>query len=304
MSLSQNNLPLPEALSPVVNGNLLPPISPNPPPELSNNLKNRMLLELDTEDDDNDDVPSYDLYHSPCRGVLLASNDELLDHTDLSAMNDDAERNDIISYNNNGKQNKASGLYSSYQYYFDDIEYCGSTFFGGCRFRDLEELEDTTLQANNSPALTPQTYVNWTVMYDYEMHYIDSRGRKQNGNAIQAEISMRNDPIPALQHLETIVVEHLSEIVGLNRRGCDFDDASSIKKRQRYQQKYGRSNNNIIRQKYQQDFAGGSSIGRYDDGDNINKSRNYKHDFSKEELERMLAISSEPKDVLDPDHGT
>jgi hypothetical protein len=253
----------------------------------NNNNNNRWLFELDVDDNNDDDVSFYDLYQSPCRGILRASNDELLDQNDLNQMNDDSERNYIISYNSNSNSNSNnnggnSDLYKAYYYYFDDLEYCGTTFFGGCRFVDLEELEDaidideteiTAAEAASPSSSAPQhSYANWTVVYDYEIHYIDNSGSGTVSNdSTEESSSKRGDPIPALEYLETIVAEHLGEVVGLSRRSCDPNDTS----------------------------GGRSSI-----SSRKHRARKYQHDFSDEELERILAISSEPKDVLDPDHGT
>jgi hypothetical protein len=265
MTLALNNPPAMALQSSATIGTILPPLSPLPPipPEAEvsegkKNRNNRQLFELDA---DTDDVSFYDLYLSPCRGVLKASNDELLDHVDVNQMNDDTERNYIISYNNgggNGDVDKDSDLYKAYYYYFDDIEYCGATFFGGCRFKALAQLQD----AFDEPS-SPQSFATFTVVYDYEMHYVQNTfgevvGSDGDALSFSSEKAPKNvDPIPALQHLETIVVEHLAEVVGLSRRACDPSGRQS-----------------------------------------------YVHDFSDEELGKMLAISSEPTDFLDPDHGT
>eukprot|EP00536_Pseudo-nitzschia_multiseries_P001302 jgi/Psemu1/322015/estExt_fgenesh1_pg.C_160020 len=190
-------------------------------------------------------------------------------------------------------------LYQDYYYYYDDMEYCGSTFYGGCRFptqtaltdaiaREEEEEEYRSRAANDdddeaSPPSPPQSFVNWTVVYDYEVHYIDSyRSRSststststplpgsestamRHSNYREQQEQHRGDPIPAINHLETIVLEHLGEVVGLSRKECS------------------NSNNNKHR--------------------NSNSS-SYHHDFSDDQLERLMAISSDPGDVLDPDHA-
>ena len=246
---------------------------------LLENDGDRGLSELDSG---SDDVSFYDIYRSPCRGIIKASNDELLDQNDLESLSDDDERNYIISYNSGGgitNPDKASDLYKSFSYYFDDMEYCGATFFGGCRFSDLDDLTSASL---SSPT---ESFMNFTVTYDYEIHYINNRqteslvSNDSEDNAAQSSFTNTNffpirsqrekhhppDPIPALEAVETIVVEHLGEVVGLSRRGCDP--------------------------------SGRVSIGRP-------KQRNtYRHGFSDKDLNRILAISSKPKDVLDPDHG-
>ena len=257
---------------------------------------NRNTRRLSEQKGDDIALLFYDIYVSPCRGILRASNDELMDYIDLDEMNDDVERNVIISYNNGDEnQNNENDLYNTYNYYYDDIEYCGATFYGGCRFSDLDELEVATRDMSLSiPIDTLPSNVNFTVMYDYEIHYVDgssgaklSEGMKgvdgiqetstssfattgggsnesEGGKIDEPQPPKRGDPIPAVEHLETIVLEHLGEVLGLSRRGCDSDSSSSS---------------------------------------SISKSQTYKHDFSDEDLSRILAISSEPKDVLDPDHS-
>ena len=278
-------------------GTVLSPLSlplQLPLPSLPSQAAERSLLELEDADEkkNNDgDVLFYDLYQSPCRGILLASNDELLDQNDLDQMSDDSERNSIISYNNNNNngnsdsdENTDTDLYKAYYYLFDDLAYCGTTFFGGCRFLGLDALEDAIAidEIESSSAAPQHSYANWTVVYDYEIHYVDNSnsGRKRNSYSYSntgyvsndepdESPHTRGDPIPALEYLETIFLEHLGEVVGLSRRGCDADTDP----------------NDAV--------APG--------GRNSISSRN--HDFSDEELERILAISSEPKDVLDPDYG-
>eukprot|EP00535_Pseudo-nitzschia_heimii_P008601 CAMPEP_0197176730 /NCGR_PEP_ID=MMETSP1423-20130617/2550_1 /TAXON_ID=476441 /ORGANISM="Pseudo-nitzschia heimii, Strain UNC1101" /LENGTH=564 /DNA_ID=CAMNT_0042626139 /DNA_START=112 /DNA_END=1806 /DNA_ORIENTATION=+ len=248
------------------------------------NQNDRRLLD---QEEDNGESLFYDIYLSPCRGILLASNDELLDSVDLDEMNDDVERNVITRFNNANKQNDL---------YKKDMEYCGATFFGGCRFSGLEDLEDMIREMSPSfPIHASTSTVNFTVMYDYEIHYIDNSGDAErldftngvngkedattpsspstsaDGGSNTSKKSMisepksrnRGDPIPALEHLEIIVLEHLAEVLGLTSRGCNLEESS---------------NSSSMR-------------------------RNYQHDFSDEDLGRILAISSEPEDLLDPNHA-
>ena len=242
---------------------VVPPLSPLSVLESND----RWLVELE---DENDDVFYYDLYVSPCRGITKASNDNLMDQKDVDAINDDQGREFAISYTNGGGPNKESDLYKTFQYYFDDLEYCGATFFGGCLYYDLEELQD----AIESTPMT-ESFVNFTVVYDYELHYAQRKEGVSNDEddivigrrfpAIKAFEPKPADPIPALEQVETIVLEHLGDVIGLSRRGCDP--------------------------------SGRVSIGRE------RRSDSNQHDFSKEDLDRMIAISSQPIDFLDPDHG-
>ena len=138
-------------------------------------------------------------------------------------------------------------------------------------------------------------------MYDYEIHYVDysNTGRKRNSysysntgivsNDEADELPhTRGDPIPALEYLETIVLEHLGEVVGLSRRGCDVDDADSTPND-------GDGDG---------DGDGDAPGSRKSISDRKRRTGRYQHDFSDEELEQILAISSEPRDVLDPHYGT
>lgn len=295
MALTDNFFPSTALRSPATFGEVLPPLSPlvatATTPSVVDGISihpavvapnGRLVLETDADaEEDNSDV-FYDLYLSPCRGILRASNDELLDHIDLNQLSVD-ERNYIISYNNNdggnSNQDKDSDLYKAYYYYYDDMEYCGTTFYGGCRFPDLKALENVIRETENNPESpssdnSSPSYVTWNVMYDYELHYADAKRSEISNDAATSEVLSANeenqqeqviraDPIPALEYLETIILEHLAEVVGLTRRGCDPNDSSM-----------------------------GVSKNR----------RSYQHDFSDEELERMLTISSKPYDYLDPDH--
>ncbi len=244
------------------------PISPLP-------SQDRSLLELDVDDDG--DAYFYDLYQSPCRGVIRASNDEILDPKEIHNITNNADNDYVISYTNADGANKESDLYKTFHYYFDDLEYCGSTFYGGCQYWDLEDLKDEMDRAKEMPSIVPVSFANFTIMYDYELHYArrpaDGISNDEDDNFSGRRIPVPRpqqekpaDPIPALELIETTVLEHLGAVVGLSRRGCDPN--------------------------------GRVSIG--------NPPRNYRmqHDFSEQDLDRMMAISSQPKDVLDPNHGT
>jgi hypothetical protein len=316
--------------------------SPPPLPLLPSTLGNtRFLLEHsiisndnddndndaddDDDDDDDDELSYYDLYESPCRTLIRASNDEL----DESIIINDEEN--IISYNSNQMINSGAKLL------FDEIEYCRTTFFGGCQYNDLTELmtqinnnDDIDIDIENDEEeedinIIPSyhSFVNWTVFFDYEIHYIDvsnnermhhSNDVNENNDALivineqRTDITAtsassrtkmktsemlrqpqrrrkdqeqqqqqqqqdqytyhRGDPIPAVEYLEMIVLEHLSEVVGLTRRDCD-------------------------------DGVGISST----ISSSSRNTERYHHDFNDNELDRMMAISSNPVDVLDPDYG-
>ena len=308
---------------------------PLPLPLLPSTLSNtRFLLEdsmisndnddNDADDDDDDDGLSYyDLYESPCRTLIRASNDELDEAIIIS------NEENIISYNSNQMINSGAKLL------FDEMEYCGTTFFGGCQYNNLTEL---ITQMNNNDNIDIEneeeedinsipsyhSFVNWTVFFDYEIHYIDvsnnershhsddvnedndalviineqrtditatsaassrtkmktsemlrqpQRRRKDQEQQQQQQQDQytyhRGDPIPAVEYLETIVLEHLSEVVGLTRRDCDDGISSSS--------------------------SSSSNSSRNTEG--------YHHDFNDNELDRMMAISSDPVDLLDPDYG-
>jgi hypothetical protein len=320
----RNSVPLPIAAATVA-----AVASPPPLPLLPSTLSNtRFLLEdssmISNDNDDNDagddELSYYDLYESPCRTLIRASNDEL----DESIIINNEEN--IISYNSNQMINSGAKVL------FDEMEYCGTTFFGGCQYNNLTEL---ITQINNNDDIDIEneeedeedidiissyhSFVNWTVFFDYEIHYIDvsnnershhsndvnenkdaliiineqrtditattvssrtkmktsemlrqpQRRRKDQEQEQQDQYTYhRGDPIPAVEYLETIVLEHLSEVVGLTRRDCD-DGVGII----------------II------SSSSSRNTGRYH------------HDFNDNELDRMMAISSDPVDVLDPDYG-
>jgi hypothetical protein len=211
------------------------------------------ILLVDPTDDDEEELLFFDLYQSPC--IVKASNDEftVADYQAFTVM-------------------------------------CNETFFGGCLYDTLQELEQEKATSSTS------SIVNWTIVYDYEIYY-------------DADMA---DPIPAIQHLETIVLEHLSEITGLNEENCDLEQ--------------GNVTSVTEDQGKEEDFTisfmssnGGGRMGSYgaeevegDDyrlrrflRDNYHRPRKvteYLHDFTDEELSRMLAISSDPSDELDADH--
>jgi hypothetical protein len=275
----------------------------------------------DDDDDDDDGLSYYDLYESPCRTLIRASNDELDEAIIIS------NEENIISYNSNQMINSGAKLL------FDEMEYCGTTFFGGCQYNNLTEL---ITQINNNDNVdieneeeqdinsipSHHSFVNWTVFFDYEIHYIDvsnnershhsndvnedndalviineqrtnitatsaassrtkmktsemlrqpQRRRKEQQQQQDQYTYHRGDPIPAVEYLETIVLEHLSEVVGLTRRDCDDGISSS---------------------------SSSSSS-----NSSSNTTEGYHHDFNDNELDRMMAISSDPVDLLDPDYG-
>jgi hypothetical protein len=321
----RNGVPLPTTTTATVAvavAAVVPPLPlplPLPPSTPSNTrfLFEDSIISHDNADNDapadDDDLSYYDLYESPCRTLIRASNDEL----DESIIMNNEEN--IISYNSNKMINSGAKLL------FDEMEYCGTTFFGGCQYNNLMELitqinddidnddeEDDDINAIPSY----HSFVNWTVFFDYEIHYIDvsNNKRSQNNNGVnenndgliiineqRADTTAtstssrtkmktsdmlrqpqrrrkdqeqqeqyqytyhRGDPIPAVEYLETIVLEHLSEVVGLTRRDCDVGGGSSS--------------------------SSSRNTGRYH------------HDFTDNELDRMMAISSDPVDVLDPDCG-
>ena len=305
---------------------------PLPLPFLPSTLSNTRFLLEDSmisndnddndADDDDDGLSYYDLYESPCRTLIRASNDELDEAIIIS------NEENIISYNSNQMINSGAKLL------FDEMEYCGTTFFGGCQYNNLTEL---ITQMNNNDNIDIEneeeedinsippyhSFVNWTVFFDYEIHYIDvsnnershpsddvnedndalviineqrtditatsaassrtkmktsemlrqpQRRRKDQEQQQQQQQDQytyhRGDPIPAVEYLETIVLEHLSEVVGLTRRDCDDGSSSSS------------SSNSSSR-----------------------NTAGYHHDFNDNELDRMMAISSDPVDLLDPDYG-
>ncbi|KAL3925770.1 MAG: hypothetical protein SGILL_000188 [Bacillariaceae sp.] len=154
---------------------------------------------------------------------------------------------------------------------------CNETFFGGCHYESVAEIkQDQDSQESN--------IVEWKIVFDYEIYYT-------------------RDPIPAVEHMESIVLEHMSEITGLN--GCGGGDDGEEEKEDISDIAFTRVENN--------DTETGTSatttmgrVGAYDGGyrrkAQSKTNKEYFHDFTDDEMERMMAISSDPSDVLDPDH--
>lgn len=126
-------------------------------------------------------------------------------------------------------------------------ESCGDTFFGGC-FNNETELIAAMAQSEIAGGGEDGGVVAWTIMFDYEVYY--------PSNVV--------DPIPAIQHLETIVLEHLSKVTTLNQ--CNGTDDTTARL--------------------------------------LQTTSEFSHDFSEDDLKRMIAISGDPIDTLDPDYGT
>lgn len=155
---------------------------------------------------------------------------------------------------------------------------CNETFFGGCHYESVAEIkQDQDSQESN--------IVEWKIVFDYEIYYT-------------------RDPIPAVEHMESIVLEHMSEITGLN--GCGGGDDGEEEKEDISDIAFTRVENN--------DTETGTSatttmgrVGAYDGGyrrkAQSKTDKEYFHDFTDDEMERMMAISSDPSDVLDPDHS-
>jgi hypothetical protein len=162
---------------------------------------------------------------------------------------------------------KASNDAFSYQEKEEFLTMCNETFFGGCQYETLGDM----VQDVQSEAV-----VEWMIVFDYEIYYTQ-------------------DPIPAVDHLESMLLEHLSEVTGLN--GCDDDgqdDTSDI------------AFNRVDDAHHHNGTTTATAMGRGSDyGYRQRKAqtKDYIHDFSDKEMERMVAISSDPTDQLDPDHS-
>jgi hypothetical protein len=114
--------------------------------------------------------------------------------------------------------------------------------------------------------------VQWTIVFDYEIYFT-------------------GDPIPAVEQVENIILDHLSEITGLN--GCSGEEYNegADSTNQTGSMTSNRATNHVkvetlIHKGYRR-----------------RKTTEYIHDFTEEELSRMMAISSDPTDLLDPDHS-
>lgn len=169
---------------------------------------------------------------------------------------------------------KASNDAFSFQDYQEFGLLCNETFFGGCNYDSMDDLQQ------NLESAAENAVVEWTIVFDYEIYYA-------------------GDPIPAVDHVETIILKHLSEIIGLN--GCLEEDetlgddntsitpAATVSASRAGNYGHGRGQSAYVSQ--------ASDIGYR------RKTMEYVHDFSEEELSRMAAISSDPSDVLDPDYS-
>jgi hypothetical protein len=153
---------------------------------------------------------------------------------------------------------KASNDAFDYQDYQEFGLMCSENFFGGCNYDNMTDLQQD---------LNSESVVEWTIVFDYEIYYT-------------------GDPIPAVDHVETIILEHLSATTGLN--GCSAKE-SNITVPTVSLTSSGAVNG-----------AGGLAT---DIGYRRRQTMEYIHDFSEEELSRMMALSSDPNNMLDPDYS-
>jgi hypothetical protein len=159
---------------------------------------------------------------------------------------------------------------------------CNETFYGGCLYENKSQIIQQVEEDDESSSASP-SIVEWTITYDYEVYYPRNE----------------TDPIPSIQHLETIMLEHLSEIIGLQNHNCTDDDDDH-------------DNNNIDEKTVTTPRAGVDSGSRSGGGRLVDyfgerrriSTNEYLHDFTDEMLQIMLAISSEPSDMIDPEFGT
>jgi hypothetical protein len=151
---------------------------------------------------------------------------------------------------------KASNDAFNHQDYQEFGLMCNETFFGGCNYDNMTALQQD---------LNSKSVVHWIVVFDYEVYFT-------------------GDPIPAAYDVETIILEQLSEIAGLN--GCTTPKVTSTASRTTNHKEEG--------------GVGGLTI---DNGYRRRQMMEYMHDFSEEELSIMMAISSENNNKLDPHYS-
>lgn len=158
---------------------------------------------------------------------------------------------------------KASNDAFDYQDYQEFGLMCNATFFGGCNYDNMTALQQD---------LKSDSVVEWTIVFDYEIYYT-------------------GDPIPAVEQVENIILEHLSEITGLNGCSGEKHNAGADSTTQ---------TGSVTSSRVTNDRQAEALI---DKGYRRRKTTEYTHDFTEEELSRMMAISSDPTDLLDPDHS-
>lgn len=183
-----------------------------------------------------DDEPFFDLYESPC--LVKASNDAF-----------------------------------SYQDYQDFGRMCNETFFGGCSYDDVADLQQD---------LDTESVVEWTIVFDYEVYYT-------------------GDPIPAVDHVETIILEHLSEITQLNRCLEEENDNNEAGGGGTTVTTVASLSSGRVGILGREGIAPEKEVAS--DNGYRRRTTEYIHDFTDEEFSRMVAISSDPGDVLDPDYS-
>ncbi|KAL3923513.1 MAG: hypothetical protein SGILL_001614 [Bacillariaceae sp.] len=144
---------------------------------------------------------------------------------------------------------------------------CNETFYGGCHYQDSEEvLEDVQTGAA----------LEWQIHFDYEVWILKSKD--------PADIA---DPIPAVDHLETIMLEQLAEITSLN--GCGHEDEDIA---------LGRVDGNIT-----VSTTAATTLGRQNNGYDYRRQAQTREYAPNEEMLRVVAISNQPKDHLSIVHA-
>ncbi|KAG7338303.1 hypothetical protein IV203_024011 [Nitzschia inconspicua] len=147
---------------------------------------------------------------------------------------------------------------------------CSETFFGGCTYDTFEEIQND---------LDTGSVVEWTISFDYEVYYT-------------------GDPVHAVDHLETIILNHLSESTGLNGCPKDGDEngtsipvtTPSVTRSSGRFKNFGKGRGGHPKQ-----FVKNTGYRR--------NTKEYIQQFSDEEQSRIVAISSGPRDILDPDYN-
>jgi hypothetical protein len=203
---------------------------------------------------------------------------EVLNSTTTTTTSSSSQQNEDMVQQNNDDDDDDDLFFDLYkspclihasndEFTFADLQVlsrsCGETFFGGC-YNNETELIDAMGTVGGSTDGGGEGGDNgmvvWTIMFDYEVYY-------------PSDVV---DPIPAIDHLETIVLEHLSEVTNLNQCNGTTENTD----------------------------GGAAAAGNTTERLLQQTTSEYLHDFSEDDLERMMAISGDPSDTLDPDYGT